>query len=58
MEEVYPCTPLQEGMMAENLLDPSANVEQLRGVRLFLKKPIILPDLRSNPMRFCIAPTR
>lgn len=38
MEEVYPCTPLQEGMMAENLLDPSANVEQLRGVRLFLKK--------------------
>eukprot|EP00434_Breviolum_minutum_P045603 symbB.v1.2.040925.t1/scaffold7658.1/size10031/1 len=29
MEEVYPCTPLQEGMMAENLLDSSANVEQL-----------------------------
>ena len=29
MEEIYPCTPLQEGMMAETLLDPTANVEQL-----------------------------
>eukprot|EP00439_Symbiodinium_sp_Y106_P046293 s451_g5.t3 len=29
VENVYPCTPLQEGMMAETLLDPRANVEQL-----------------------------
>ena len=29
MEEIYPCTPLQEGMLAEKLLDPGANVEQL-----------------------------
>lgn len=31
MEEIYPCTPLQEGMMAETLLDPTANVEQFLG---------------------------
>ena len=29
VENVFPCTPLQDGMMAETLLDPQANVEQL-----------------------------
>lgn len=29
VEDIYPCTPLQEGLLAETLLDKTANVEQL-----------------------------
>ncbi|CAK8996465.1 Bacitracin synthase 1 (BA1) [Includes: ATP-dependent cysteine adenylase (CysA) (Cysteine activase) [Durusdinium trenchii] len=28
IDEIFPCTPLQEGMMSETLMNPSANVEQ------------------------------
>lgn len=37
VEDVYPCTPLQEALLMETLVDPSANVEQLT---LHLRGPL------------------
>ena len=37
IEDIYPCTPLQEGLLMETMLDRTANVEQLT---LRLKGPL------------------